>query len=97
MEKERDMALEIRDLAEERAKRYIKVLNIDASTRVLLLVDEVGKMSFTDLAKSLGIPAGLAAKHAREMAKLGVLKVENEMAISTLKDMEIKEGEVKLD
>jgi predicted nucleic acid-binding Zn-ribbon protein len=97
MEKERDMALEIRDLAEERAKRYIKVLKIDASTRVLLLVDEVGKMSFTDLGKSLGISSALAAKHAREMAKLGVLKVDNEMAISTLKDIDVKEGEVKVD
>ncbi len=97
MEKERDMALQMRDLAEERAKRYIKVLNIEAHTKVLLLVDEVGKMSFTDLGKALGIPAGLAAKHARELAKLGVIKVENEMAISTLKDIEISEGVVKVD
>ncbi|MBN2229667.1 MAG: hypothetical protein JW779_08720 [Candidatus Thorarchaeota archaeon] len=97
MEKERDMALEMRDLAEERAKRYIKVLNIEANTKVLLLVDEVGKMSFTDLGKALGVPVGLAAKHARELAKLGVLKVEDEMALSTLKDIEIKEGEVKVD
>ncbi|MFW9920465.1 MAG: hypothetical protein ACFFED_12755 [Candidatus Thorarchaeota archaeon] len=97
MEKERDMALEMRDLAEERAKRYIKVLNIEASTKVLLLVDEVGRMSFADLGKALGIVPGLAAKHARELAKLGVLKVENEMAISTLRDIEIKEGEVKVD
>ncbi|MFW9850574.1 MAG: hypothetical protein ACFFF4_15690, partial [Candidatus Thorarchaeota archaeon] len=97
MEKERDIALEMRDLAEERAKRYITVLGLEANTKVLLLVDEVGKMSFADLGKSLGIPTGLAAKHARELAKLGVIKVENEVAISTLKEIEIKEGEVKVD
>ncbi len=97
MEKERDMALEMRDLAEERAKRYITVLNIEANTKVLLMVDEVGRMSFSDLGEALGIPAGLAAKHARELAKLGVLKIEDEMAISTLKDIEIVEGEVKVE
>ncbi|MHA2425024.1 MAG: hypothetical protein ACXAEF_09570 [Candidatus Thorarchaeota archaeon] len=97
MEKERDMALEMRDLADERAKRYITVLGLEANTKVLLLVDEVGRMSFTDLGKSLGIPKGLATKHARELEKLGVLKVEGEVAISTLKEIEIKEGEVKVD
>ncbi len=97
MEKERDMALEMRDLAEERAKRYITVLNIEAHTKVLLLVDEVGRMSFADLGKALGIPAGLAAKHARSLEKLGVLKIDDEMAYSTLKEMVIEEGEVKLD
>ncbi len=97
MEKERDMALEMRDVSDERAQRYIKVLGIEANTKVLLLVDEVGRMSFTDLGKSLGIPTGLATKHARELAKLGVIKIENDVAISTLKEVEIKEGEVKLD
>ncbi len=94
MEKERDMALEQRDLANERAKRYIKVLNIEANTKVLLLVDEVGSMSFADLGKSLGIPPGLAAKHARELEKLGVLRTDEEKAYSTLEDIEIEEGEV---
>ncbi len=97
MEKERDMALEQRDLAQERTKRYIKVLGIEANTKVLLLVDEVGSMSFTELGKSLGIPVGLATKHARELEKLGVIRIQGEKAISTLKDIEIKEGEVKLD
>ena len=97
MEKERDIALEMRDISDERAKRYITVLGLEANTKVLLLVDEVGRMSFSDLGKALGIPTGLATKHARELAKLGVLKIENEVAISTLKEIEIKEGEVKLD
>ena len=97
MEKERDMALEMRDISDERAKRYITVLGIEANTKVLLLVDEVGRMSFSDLGKSLGIPTGLATKHARQLAKLGVIKIENEVAISTLKEIDIKEGEVKLD
>ena len=97
MEKERDMALEARDLANERAERYIKVLGMENNTRVLLLVDEVGSMTFADLGKSLGIPAGLAAKHARELEKLGVLKVEDDRAISTLRSLKIEEGEVKVD
>ncbi|TFG11575.1 hypothetical protein EU537_12055 [Candidatus Thorarchaeota archaeon] len=97
LEKERDMALEERDLARERASRYIKVLNLEANTKVLLLVDEVGTITFKELGKSLGIPAGLAAKHARELEKLGVLKTTEEKAISTLKKTEIKEGEVDLD
>ncbi|MHA1909008.1 MAG: hypothetical protein ACW98Y_17035 [Candidatus Thorarchaeota archaeon] len=97
MEKERDMALDMRDVAEERAKRYITVLGLEANTKVLLLVDEVGKMSFTELGKSLGIPKGLATKHARDLEKLGVIKIKGEVAISTLKDIEIKEGEVKVD
>ncbi|MFW9907640.1 MAG: hypothetical protein ACFFEF_03620 [Candidatus Thorarchaeota archaeon] len=97
MEKERDMALEMRDLADERTKRYITVLGLEANTKVLLLVDEVGKMSFADLGKALGIPAGLAQKHARELSKLGVIKLEGDLAVSTLKEIEIKEGEVKLD
>jgi chromosome segregation ATPase len=97
MEKERDMALEQRDLAQERTKRYIKVLGIEANTKVLLLVDEVGSLSFAELGKSLGIPVGLATKHARELEKLGVLKIKGEKAFSTLKDIEIEEGEVKVD
>ncbi|MHA1770487.1 MAG: hypothetical protein ACTSYL_12250 [Candidatus Thorarchaeota archaeon] len=97
MEKERDMALEARDLANERAQRYIKVLGMENNTKVLLLVDEVGSMTFADLGKALGIPAGLAAKHARELEKLGVLKIEDDRAISTLKQLEIEEGEVKVD
>jgi len=97
MEKERDIALQVRDIAEERAKRYITVLGLEAKTKVLMLVDEVGKMSFSDLAKSLGIPTGLATKHARALAKLGVLKIEDEMVISSLKELELEEGEAKVD
>ena len=97
MERERDIALEVRDIAEERAKRYIAVLGLQAKTKVLMLVDEVGKMSFSDLAKSLGIPTGLATKHARDLAKLGVLKIEDGIVISSLRDLELEEGEVKVD
>ncbi len=97
IEKERDMALQERDLAKERTRRYIQVLGKEANTKVLLLVDEVGSISFADLGKALGVPAGLAAKYARELEKQGVLKIENEKAISTLEDLDIEEGEVKVD
>jgi hypothetical protein len=97
MEKERDIALEMRDLAQERTQRYIKVIGMDNDTKVLLLVDEVGSMTFKELGKALGIPVGLAAKHARALEKLGVLKVDEEKAYSTLRDLEIEEGEVKIE
>ncbi|NWF97089.1 MAG: hypothetical protein HXY34_13185, partial [Candidatus Thorarchaeota archaeon] len=96
MEKERDMALEMRDVANERAARYIKALGVEASTKVLLIVDEVGSITFADLGKTLGIQPALAAKYARELDKLGVLRVEDEKAISTLRSFELKEGEVKV-
>jgi chromosome segregation ATPase len=94
MEKERDMSLEQRDIADERTKRYIKVLGMEANTKVLLLVDEVGSISFAELGKSLGVPTGLATKHARELEKLGVLSIKGNKAISTVKKLDIKEGEV---
>ena len=97
MEKERDMALEMRDLAQERTQRYIKVIGMENDTKVLLLVDEVGSMTFKELGKALGIPIGLATKYARSLEKLGVLKVDDEKAYSTLRDIEIEEGEVKID
>ncbi|MHA1577204.1 MAG: hypothetical protein ACTSU3_07570 [Candidatus Thorarchaeota archaeon] len=97
MEKERDLALEARDIATERTERYITVLGLEADTKVLLLVDEVGSMTFKALGKSLGIPTGLATKHARELAKLGVIKIKGEKAYSTLKEIDIEEGEVKVD
>jgi chromosome segregation ATPase len=97
MEKERDIALEMRDLAQERTQRYIKVIGMENTTKVLLLVDEVGSMTFKELGKSLGIPKGLAAKHARELEKLGVLKIEDETAYSTLRELEIEEGVVKIE
>jgi len=97
MEKERDIALEMRDLSNERTKRYIKVLGMEANTKVLLLVDEVGSITFTELGKSLGVPVGLATKHARELEKLGVLKIKGEKVISTLKEIKFEEGEVSLD
>ncbi|MGY5875938.1 MAG: hypothetical protein RTU30_09345 [Candidatus Thorarchaeota archaeon] len=97
MEKERDLSLEQRDVAQERTKRYIQVLGMEANTKVLLLVDEVGSMTFAELGKALGIPVGLATKHARTLEKLGVLKIQGEKVVSTLKDVEIKESEVKVD
>lgn len=97
MEVERDMALQQRDLADQRTQRYIKVLGMEGSTKVLLLVDEVGSINFTELGKSLGVPKGQAMKWARELEKIGVLEITGETAKSTLKKMDIKEGEVKVD
>jgi ribosomal protein S25 len=97
MEKERDIALQERDLAKERTRRYIEVLGKEANTKVLLLVDEVGSISFTDLGKALGVPTGLATKYARELEKQGVLKIEDDRAVSTLQDLDIEEGEVYID
>jgi len=96
MEVERDMALQRRDLSDERTQRYIKVLGMEGNTKVLLLVDEVGSISFTELGKSLGVPKGQAAKWARELGKLGVLEITGETVKSTLKKLDIKEGEVKV-
>ncbi|TFG31369.1 hypothetical protein EU527_12710 [Candidatus Thorarchaeota archaeon] len=95
MEKERDMALEQRDLSDERTQRYIKVLGMENNTKVLLLVDEVGQITFAELGKSLGTPVGLVTKWARDLEKLGVLKIKGEKVMSTLKELNIKEGEVK--
>ncbi|NHI90236.1 MAG: hypothetical protein EAX87_11990 [Candidatus Thorarchaeota archaeon] len=97
MEKERDMALQQRELSEARTQRYIKVLGMEGNTKVLLLVDEVGSISFTELGKSLGVPKGQAMKWARELHKLGVLDISGETVKSTLKALDIKEGEVKVD
>jgi len=96
MEKERDLALERRDLSDERTRRYIKVLGMEKNTKVLILVDEVGSMTFVDLAKSLGTQTALVAKAARELEKLGVLKIEGDKALSTLKEIQVQEGEVKV-
>ncbi len=96
MEKERDLALEQRDLSDERTKRYIKVLGMEGNTKVLLLVDEVGSITFTELGKSLGVPKGQAMKWARELEKLGVLEIRDETVKSTLKSIDLKEGEVKV-
>ncbi|MDH4215099.1 MAG: hypothetical protein OEV85_14375 [Candidatus Thorarchaeota archaeon] len=97
MEKERDLALEQRDLSDDRTQRYIQVLGMENNTKVLLIVDEVGSITFSELGKSLGTPVGLATKHARELEKLGVLKIQGDKVISTLRRLKIKEGEVKLD
>ena len=97
MEKERDIALEQRDLSDERTKRYISVLGMENNTKVLLLVDEVGSITFTELGKSLGTPVGLIKKWARELEKLGALTVRGEKVVSTLKDVKLKEGEVEID
>jgi myosin heavy subunit len=97
VEKERDMALEQRELSDERTQRYIKVLGMEGNTKVLLLVDEVGSITFTELGKSLGVPKGQATKWARELKKLGVLDIRGETVKSTLSKMDIKEGEVKVE
>ena len=97
MEVERDLALQQRDLSDQRTQRYITVLGMEGNTKVLLLVDEVGSITFTELGKSLGVPKGQAMKWARELHKLGVLDIKGESVISTLKQMKIKEGEVKVD
>jgi myosin heavy subunit len=97
VEKERDIALEQRDLADERTQRYIKVLGMEGNTKVLLLVDEVGSISFTELGKSLGVPKGQAMKWARELEKVGVIEIKGETAKSTLRRLDIKEGEIKVD
>ncbi|MHA1943064.1 MAG: hypothetical protein ACW96M_01580 [Candidatus Thorarchaeota archaeon] len=96
MEKERDFALQQRDLSDARTQRYIKVLGMEGNTKVLLLVDEVGSITFTELGKSLGVPKGQAMKWARELKKLDVLDIKGETVKSTLKAMDIKEGEVKV-
>ncbi|MFW9965158.1 MAG: hypothetical protein ACFFCX_16420, partial [Candidatus Sifarchaeia archaeon] len=85
------------DLSNERTQRYIKVLGMEGNTKVLLLVDEVGSVTFTELGKSLGVPKGQVMKWARELDKLGVLEIKGETVKSTLKKMDIKEGEVKVD
>jgi chromosome segregation ATPase len=86
MEKERDMALEQRNLSDERTKRYIQVLGMENSTKVLLLVDEVGSITFKELGKSLGVPEGQATRWARDLEKVGVLKISGSKVSSTLKD-----------
>ena len=96
VEKERDLALEQRDLSNERTQRYIKVLGMESNTKVLLLVDEVGSITFTELGKSLGVPKGQATKWARELKKLGVLEISGEKVKSTLRATDVKEGEVKV-
>jgi chromosome segregation ATPase len=95
MEKERDMALEQRDLSDERTQRYIQVLGMENNTKVLLLVDEVGSITFKELGKSLGVPEGQATRWARDLEKVGVLKIEGSKVSSTLKQVKVKEGEVK--
>ena len=97
MEVERDLALQQKDLSDERTQRYIKVLGMEGNTKVLLLVDEVGSITFTELGKSLGVPVGQATKWARDLNKLGVLEIKGETVKSTLKKLDIKEGEVKVD
>jgi chromosome segregation ATPase len=96
MEKERDLTLQQRDLADERTQRYIKVLGMEGNTKVLLLVDEVGSITFTELGKSLGVPKGQVMKWARELTKLDVLEISGETVKSTLRKLDIKEGEVKV-
>ena len=97
MEKERDMALEQRDISAERTKRYIEVLSMESNTKVLILVDEVGTIAIADLAKTLAQPVGLVTKWVRQYAKLGVLKKKGNKAVSLLRELKIKEGEVKVD
>jgi len=93
MEKERDMALEQRDLSDERTQRYIQVLGMENNTKVLLLVDEVGSISFKELGKSLGVPEGQATRWARDLEKVGVLKISGSKVTSTLRNIKTAEGE----
>jgi len=97
MEKERDTAIEQRDLSDERTKRYIQVLNMESNTKVLVMVDDVGTITLAELAKSIGQPVGLVTKWVRQLDKLGVLKLKGDKAISTLRNLKLKEGEVKFD
>ncbi|GAH40479.1 unnamed protein product, partial [marine sediment metagenome] len=92
MENERDEALEQRDLSDERTKRYIQVLGMENSTKVLLLIDEVGSISFKELGKTLGVPAGQATRWARDLEKVGVLKIKGDNVSSTLKETKVKES-----
>lgn len=93
METERDQALEHRDLSDERTQRYIQVLGMENSTKVLLLIDEVGSISFKELGKTLGVPAGQATRWARDLEKVGVLKIKGDNVSSTLKETKEKESE----
>jgi hypothetical protein len=70
---------------------------MEGNTKVLLLVDEVGSITFTELGRSLGVPKGQVMKWARELKKLDVLAIRGETVKSTLGKMDIKEGEVKVD
>ena len=58
-------------------------------------VDEVGSITFKELGKSLGVPEGQATRWARDLEKVGVLKIKGTKVTSTLKDVKIEEGEVK--
>ncbi len=86
MENERDSALEQRNLSDERTQRYIQVLGMENSTKVLLLVDEVGSITFKELGKSLGVPVGQATRWARDLEKTGVLKIKGSKVTSTLEE-----------
>ncbi|MHA2071653.1 MAG: hypothetical protein ACW985_07685 [Candidatus Thorarchaeota archaeon] len=97
MEKERDTALEQRDISDERVKRYIEVLSMESNTKVLILVDEVGSIAIADLAKTLAQPVGLVTKWIRQYDKLAVLKKKGDKAFSTLRELKVKEGEVEAD
>ena len=67
------------------------------TAKVLILVDEVGTIAIADLAKTLAQPVGLVTKWVRQYAKLGVLKKKGDKAVSLLRELKIKEGEVKVD
>lgn len=95
MENERDMALEQRDLSDERTQRYIQVLGMENNTKVLLLVDEVGSITFKELGKSLGVPEGQATRWARDLEKVGLLKIRGSKVSSTLTHTKVKEGKGK--
>ncbi len=89
MESEQDEALEQRDFSDERTQRYIQVLGMENSTKVLLLIDEVGSISFKELGKTLGVPAGQATRWARDLEKVGVLKIKGDNVSSTLKGAKV--------
>ncbi len=91
METERNTALEQRDLSDERTQRYIQVLGMENSTKVLLLIDEVGSITFKELGKTLGVPAGQATRWARDLEKVEVLKIKGDTVFSTLKGTKVTE------
>lgn len=72
-------------------------MNMESSTKVLILVDEVGSIAIADLAKTLAQPVGLVTKWVRQFDKLGVLKKRGDKAVSTLRELDIEEGEVEVD
>jgi len=54
------------------------------------LIDEVGSITFKELGKTLGVPAGQATRWARDLEKVGVLKIKGSTVSSTLKGTKVE-------